>query len=307
MSWAQRDLVAERRIERGPAPPSGAPPAQMRRTEDFASIAEAAGSAVFNAFRHPTAVVIVDDMKAMVVISQLEEVALVHLQMATGLYFNTGLTLNGAFVWKSIEKTASTDEFMYIFKADDGWYCSNIMWKTISMRKSYLAEQGNAMVVSFWAPTKRDDSNLDVPESALHFPWWSADVLDGLEIKSSFELMAATTTGTATAAAAGTAAAGSSDDNVVPADYGAGSSGSGDGSGYTQYYEKESDKGSTWQPRDQCPKGLGGHGGWMPRCGSLVDAYESQNFALLEETIQSYKDGSYSFRELLNRHGTSHL
>ena len=313
MSW-QRDLVAERRIERGPAPPDAAPPAQLRRTQDFASIAEAAGSAVFNSFRHPTIAVIVDDLKAAVVISQLEEDALVHMQMATGLYFNTGLTLNDAFLWKSIEQTASTGEFMYIFKADDGWYCSNIMWKSTTMRKNYMVEQGSAMVISFWAPTKRDGSDLDVPEGALHFPWWSSDVLDGLEIKSSFELMTATATGTAMAAAAGTATAGSNGGNVVPADYtqyyGAGSSGSGDGSGYTQYYERESDKGGTggnWQPRDWCPKGMGGHGGWMPRCGALVDAYESHNVKLLEDTIQSYKDGSHPFRELLRTHGTSHL
>ena len=299
MAAFARDLVAERRsIVRtaGPTPPPGEPPAQMRRTDgDFARTVELVGAADFHALRHPTLAVILDDDKASALMETQEDAQLMTIQACTGLYFNTYFELSGSAVWKSIETrqiTAKGDRVsMHIFKADDGWYCSNYMWQTKTQQRKYQNEVGSELVISFWASGDKDGSDVDIPSGPLHFPWWHPKPFEGMDITAGYDLMLWSH---------------SQVNAVQQAAYDPSGTGDGGGTGaddVTSGGDAPSAYGSSASSRayESAPeRGLGGHAGWMARAAALIRAYEQEDFAEFERLVTEYRT-SAQLRKLLDR------
>ena len=297
MAAFARDLVAERKSlvrTAGPTPPPGEPPAQMRRVDgDFARTVEAIGYAEFHALRNPTLAVVLDDLKASALMETQEDAQLLTIQACTGLYFNTFIELSGSMVWKSIEKRQVTADgehmHMHIFKADDGWYCSNYMWQTKTQQRKYQGEAGSECVISFWADYDKGGSDTEIPYGNLHFPWWSPTPFEGMNITAGYDLMIWSHAQVqAQEAAYDTSGAG--DDGGKGAD----DVTSGGGTPCSAYVSSAPSSAGEWGPE----RGLGGHAGWMPRAAALIRAYDQGNFPEFERLAAEYRSSS-QLRKLL--------
>ena len=89
---------------------------------------------------------------ALIKSAHVSEDELADIQMSLRTYFNTGLEVNGAFVWKAVEPVASlSGDYLRIFQSDDGWYCSNVLFETRSAMRAAKNEHGEDVKIIFWS------------------------------------------------------------------------------------------------------------------------------------------------------------
>ena len=212
------------------------------------------------------------------VASNSSENDLALIQAATTTYFNTNLYVHGAVLWKSCTPVLD-DGHMFVFKDEEGygWYCSNTVWGTAEQFASlYDTPQ---LRIAFWIASTPDD--VVGPEGGLHHPWWASDALIGWDVKSGYDRLSEaeaelTIMRQSQAQADGQPAASST------------------GSGAASAPEQR-------DQHKEMPKGVGGHGGWMPRAASLIKAYERGDWDECTRLINEYRSTSDRLCKLLGR------
>ena len=277
----RKDLVRERRVS-APRQPEEPPPTRLRLTmtdpsvHELAELAEAAGQSEFNPLKHATVVLMTEDMRSSAFLSSCDDDILASVQACLGIYYNTNLEHCGGFVWKSIHRreVGGVPINIYMFRTEDGWYAADTVWRTATQRKQFQ----EMATILWWAESVGADFE-DVPGAPLHFPWWSSSESDGVSIVYGHDLMLL------------------KDADVVVKRGGTpegdnGQTGGGDDA-----------DGSTDAPKGgkgkEPPRGKGGHGGWMPRCATLISTYEQQDWTAFEWHASEFKQGSFALRKLL--------
>jgi len=274
----RKNLIQERKTQRVPTPPDGPPPTRLRLTAvqddpiiaQLATVAEQAGSMVFNPFIHPTLCVHTDDLSTSEFLQQCPEDTLRAVQTAAGFYYNTAIEVGGGWLWKSVEPREIIDQggttatqwvHIYIFRADDGWYGADAIWETKQQRQTVQKE--SEIAILFWSEASA--SFEDAPMMPLHFPWWSASEADSVSVVSGHQAFEQAITKNV--------------ENVGAA--------------------KSSTDGGKGGWKIEPSRGKGGHGGWMPRCATLISCYENSDYVGFETVVADYKKNSSQLRKLL--------
>ena len=211
--------------------------------------------------KHAMVAATISDETAADLAHSFEEEELAAMQSSLGLFFNTGLKLNGSKVWKSCFGAPHT---MFIFKSESGWYCSNMVWES---EKQLVTLQGknSQVAIGFWSKAEADEH--DYPRHALHMPYWRSKPRLGSGVKTTLELISEQQEKRHAFVPA------------APLDDAASSHGSEKASG---------------------SKGKGGHGGWLSRCAALINEYQHQRWHEFDRLVETYKSFSQQLRSLLD-------
>jgi hypothetical protein len=280
----QRNILAEWICKRQPRQPDCAPPKRLRMVERFLATERLVKLVAFNPARHATCFVTINDEAADEAVAHSSDDEVASLQASLGVYFNTGVEARDAIIWKKIDEEYP----MYIFKGgeDDignGWYCATEMFETRDIAMSLVPQPTIA-----WF-SRSSDSENDFPTRGLSVPFDSRRTRRGLAVKLGHSALSEAESELAVVRQ--TEQERQTELEAYIAD---------------TMQQLEAAKGvsssSTASPGESAePKanGKGGHGGWMPRCASLIKHYIDKDWTHMDKTIEKYINMSSTLRALV--------